>query len=147
MASITISISNPSCAHVSAPHETRTGESLIFVVDDNWSTRRFLCTVLRHTTTAAVREAASPAEALSMARAAGRPVDVLISDISLSADMNGIDLAREIATEHPAMRVLLISGGDVPEGGIPTEWRFLAKPFPLAVFLDCVHELCPAAVA
>ena len=75
------------------------------------------------------------------------PIDVLISDIALSADKNGIDLARGIGADHPAMRVLLISGGDIPESGIPTEWRFLAKPFPLAVFLDCVHELCPAAVA
>jgi DNA-binding NtrC family response regulator len=81
-----------------------------------------------------------------MARSAGRAVDMLISDIALSADRNGIQLASELAAEHPSMRVLLISGGDLPEGGIPTEWRFLAKPFPLAVFLDCVHDLCPAAV-
>jgi len=120
-------------------------ESLILVVDDDGGTRRFLCTVLRHTTGARVLEAASPAEAMSLARSAGRPVDMLISDIALSADRNGIELAHEMAAAYPAMRVLLISGGDLPEAGIPADWRFLAKPFALAVFLDCVHDLCSAA--
>ena len=146
MASITLSFSNPSRAHVSTPRENPTRESLIFVVDDNGGTRRFVCTVLRHTTNALVMEAASPEEALSMARSVGRPIDMLISDIALSADKNGIDLAREIAAEYSAVRVLLISGGDLPESGIPAGWRFLAKPFPLAAFLDCVHDFCPAAV-
>lgn len=146
MASISVSTRNPSCAYGSRQPGTRTRESLILVVDDNWSTRRFLGTVLRHTTSAHVMEAASPAEALSIIRSDGRPLDLLISDIALSANRNGIELAQEMAAKFSSMSVLLVSGGDLPEGGIPDDWRFLEKPFPLAVFLECVHDLCPAAV-
>ena len=87
-------------------------------------------------------EASGPCDALSMARSMGRPTDLLISDIGLHAAKTGVDLAHEIVADNPSMKVMLISGGGFPEDGIPAEWRFLAKPFPLMVFLDCVNELC-----
>jgi DNA-binding NtrC family response regulator len=98
--------------------------------------------MLKRSTNAFVIEASSPYGALSIARSIGRPIDLLVSDIDLHAAKTGLELAREIAANNPSAAVLLMSGGDSPVGAIPAEWRFLAKPFPLEVLLDCVSELC-----
>ena len=84
-------------------------------------------------------EASNPYAALSMARAAARPIDLLISDINLGSDKDGIELAREVASANPRVNVLLISGGPKPERDMPSRWRFLAKPFKIAEFLASVR--------
>jgi DNA-binding NtrC family response regulator len=117
-------------------------ESAILVVEDDSSIRRFLSTILRSATPALVVDAADPYAALSIAEKIGRPIDLLISDINLSAGITGIDLARELAATNPSMKVLLMSGGDCPQYEISPAWQFLAKPFPIEVFLDCVNALC-----
>lgn len=118
------------------------GDPAILVVEDDWGVRRFLCTILRHATPALVVDVADPCAALSVACKIGRPIDLLISDINLSADINGIDLARELAATNPSMKVLLMSAGDCPQYGIAPAWQFLAKPFPIKIFLECVNALC-----
>jgi CheY-like chemotaxis protein len=118
------------------------GEPLILVVEDDPSTRHFICTILKYATTALVFEASDPDVALTMAGALGRPVDLLVSDIDLAVAKTGIDLAREIVVINPSAKVLLISGNDSPLGCISPDWRFLAKPFSIAAFLACVDELC-----
>jgi len=117
-------------------------EPAILVVEDNWSVRRFLCTILRNATPALVLDTPDPYAALSIAQKIGRPIDLLISDINLSAGINGIDLARELAVTNPSMKVLLMSAGDCPQYEISPAWQFLAKPFPIEVFLECVNALC-----
>lgn len=116
----------------------------ILVVEDDWSVRRFICAVLKHATKAAVIEAADPESAYSKTAELAQPIDVLISDIHLSARTTGIDLAHEIVARHPSAKVLLMSAADCAQSDIPPEWSFLAKPFPIAVFLDCVTSLCPS---
>ena len=117
------------------------GEPVIFVVDDEAGVRHFISVLLRHLTSAVVVESGSPDTALAIARKMNRPVDLLISDIDLSASMNGIELARELRTLNPSMRVLLISGSDSPKVEIPNGWGFLAKPFHIDGFLKCVTTL------
>jgi DNA-binding NtrC family response regulator len=119
-----------------------TGELLIFVVEDDSSTRHFICSLLKYATTAMVVEASSPETARTIARTMGRPIDLLISDIDLGSQTTGVDLAHEFAANDPALKVLLMSGSDFPPHAIPLAWRFLAKPFPIAIFLECVNELC-----
>ncbi|HLI86794.1 MAG TPA: hypothetical protein VKV17_23005 [Bryobacteraceae bacterium] len=73
---------------------------------------------------------------------------LLISDIELGDTKTGIDLAAELASGCPLMRVLLISGRDGPPRDIPAESRYLAKPFAIAAFLESVRQLCyPVAAA
>jgi len=116
-------------------------EPVIFVVDDEAGIRRFISVLLKHLTSAVVVQSGDPHTALSIARKMSRPIDLLISDIDLSAPMNGIDLARELTALNPSMRVLLISGFDCPPVEIPRAWAFLAKPFHIDGFLKCVTTL------
>ena len=76
-----------------------------------------------------------------------RPIDLLISDIDLSASMNGIDLARELTALNPSIRVLLISGAEHPPSEIPRTWRFLAKPFHVDLFLKQIQPAGPLGCA
>jgi DNA-binding response OmpR family regulator len=119
------------------------GEPAILVVEDDDGIRRFICTLFAMTET--VIEAAGPDAAFPIARKLGRRIALLISDVNLSASLNGVELARELAMADPSMKVLLMSAADGPGCKIPSTWRFLAKPFSIKSLLDCVITLCSSA--
>ncbi len=60
-------------------------------------------------------------------------VDLLLSDVVLGGDQDGISLASEVCQDHPSLPVLLISGVADPEGSranlIPARVGWLDKPF------------------
>jgi DNA-binding NtrC family response regulator len=118
------------------------GEPVVLVVENDRKIRHLICTLLRHTIRASVVEAADPHAAIAAARRASGPIELLISDINLSAVMNGIDLARQLVVSNPSMKVLLMSAADRPPRDIPATWRFLEKPFSMQDFLGCVDALC-----
>lgn len=140
MACTALRLENNSKARTFAPRQKAgLSEPLILIVEDDASTRRWLCALLKWSSTAGIMEASNPDAALLMARAAARPIDLLISDINLGSDKDGLELAREIASANPRVKVLLISGGPKPERDMPSGWRFLAKPFKIAEFLAFVR--------
>jgi len=68
-------------------------------------------------------------EALKVMRSVAVPVDFVIADFDTPA-MDGLELCRCIAKEHPEIRVLLISDGvtgidEIQRAGLP----FISKPF------------------
>jgi len=122
-------------------NEAGSAAPLILLVDDDSRTLRFVLTVLRYATAAVVLEASDPGSAIEAARAAGRPIDLLLSDVDLAAGKTGIDLARELAQSNPLMKVAFMSGRDLPQCDLAPGWRFLAKPFAIAALLDCMDAL------
>lgn len=52
----------------------------------------------------------------------------LITDISLSGKMDGVQLAHFARQQAPRMRVVVISG-QTPASALPEGVRFMAKPF------------------
>lgn len=79
------------------------------------------------------KEARRPSEAIrSVSKSADR-IDILMTDIQMP-EMDGLELARQIAALQPGIRVIYMSGGITEE-----EWRdapgllkgshFLPKPF------------------
>ena len=120
---------------------------VILVVDDDAGIRRLVAAVLRRMTLAQVIEAGDPYTALRIAMTDARKIDVLISDIGLRSAINGIELAGNIAALFPMARVLLISADESSGSGVRPEWRFLAKPFPVSVLMDCVTGLLPHSSA
>jgi DNA-binding NtrC family response regulator len=113
-------------------------EGTVLVVDDDVSTRRFIRTLLTSMTNAIVLDAGDADSAMCIALTLDRPVNLLITDIDLGG-RDGIDLAAELSSLTPAMKVLLISGNDARRRGIPPEWRFLAKPFAIAKLIEFVE--------
>ncbi len=121
-------------------------QPVILVVEDDPVIRHFICAVLKYATAWRILEAGDPYAALLVAHELGRPLDLLVCDLELSAAMNGEELARALAAGNPEMKVLLTSATDAPRCEIPAEWKFISKPFPIATFLDCVHGLCDPTI-
>jgi two-component system, NtrC family, sensor kinase len=88
-----------------------------------------------------VRHARSAEDALSILRS-GDSVDAVFSDVVLPGDMSGLQLARTVAAEFPAMAILLTSGFsaafDVAQiRGLET----LAKPYDYDEVADRLAQL------
>jgi CheY-like chemotaxis protein len=97
----------------------------ILVVDDEPTVRRFASRVLREAGYG-VKEA----------------LDAVVSDIVMPR-MNGVDLVRSLALEHPRLPVILMSGYDMDHLsrlGIVSPCGVLSKPFPPARLLAEVRR-------
>ncbi len=84
-------------------------------------------------------EAANVESAIGVAQE--YPVHLLISDIVLGGDMNGIQLAGAITDLRPNAKVLLMSGHFIEQFRLQAGWQFISKPFALADLLHTVHGL------
>jgi DNA-binding NtrC family response regulator len=87
--------------------------------------------------------AGSAMEALEACRRSGRPIDLLLADVTLP-EMSGHALAAEFERIHPHARVLLMSGHAEQLAGCErTDYakKCLAKPFSIRVLLRKVREV------
>jgi CheY-like chemotaxis protein len=104
----------------------RIDNSSVLVVDDEPLLRQFMCEVLKEAGYA-VAEAGSPDEALMLL--AARAFTVVISDVEMP-EGNGITLLDTIRRKFPEVRLVLMSGRQLPRAEeIPEEASFLSKPF------------------
>jgi hypothetical protein len=95
----------PKASHRAAatriPHREPARERVIFVVEEDWRTRHFICTILKYSVSAMVIESSSPHNALFLARELEYRIDLLITNIDLGDAKTGLDLAREIVGRTP----------------------------------------------
>ncbi len=124
---------------VSAPENHRT----ILLVEDHERMRTIVTELLecRHY---AVVPAASGPEALLIDASYQRPIDLILTDVSMP-DMSGIELARQLRARRPDVRILFMTGYTVrssahltPE---PGRTGFLQKPFSPEELLTKVREV------
>ncbi len=118
------------------------GDASVLVVEDDDGLRRLMGQVLRRNGYD-VTDAESAERALELAQGLASPVDLLLSDVVMG-DMNGRELAAQLQTHWPDLRVLLVSGTadtSIIEGLVEGSSDFLAKPFKPSQLIDRVHEL------
>jgi DNA-binding NtrC family response regulator len=113
----------------------------ILVVDDDYSIRQCTCLLLKRITGATVLEAGTPRASLRIAQTNEKTVTLLISDIDLRADIDGVQLANEIVAMSPETKVVLMSGNHAQRPDLRPEWRFIRKPFALVELIDTVNSL------
>lgn len=65
----------------------------------------------------------------ALERAAGRLIDVLLTDLVLPGPINGLALAAKLREQHPDLKVLLMTGYGSEEGKPPDGESVLRKPF------------------
>jgi two-component system cell cycle sensor histidine kinase/response regulator CckA len=91
-----------------------------------------------------VLAAADGAAALELARAHSGSVDLLLSDIVMP-NMLGPDLARQLKSEYPGLKMLFMSGHAQPmlnaTSAIASDMPLLQKPFLAAELLDKLREV------
>ena len=105
----------------------------ILIVDDDRETCQFIAELLEQPDRE-FRMAHDPARALALARE--EPFDLVISDINLNEDLNGLDVLRAFRQARPGGQVLLISGFGTLETAIDAvragAFDYISKPFDIA---------------
>jgi DNA-binding NtrC family response regulator len=101
----------------------------ILIVDDDGETCRFMAELLERPDRQ-MRTTQHVAEALTLAR---QPFDLLISDINLDAQQNGMDVLRAFKQGNPKGHVVLISGFGTLQTAIDAvragAFDYISKPF------------------
>lgn len=105
------------------------GVAHVLVAEDDILVRVVLAEELRAVGFAVI-EASSADDALAYIRAGGK-VDLVFSDIQMPGVLDGRQLAALIATDHPAIPVILTSG-DAQLGASVTTELFVDKPYSIA---------------
>lgn len=109
---------------------SKPGESprLALVVDDEVLIRMFVADELR-AAGLKVLEAANADEAIEMLNAVLN-VDLLLTDVHMPGRMDGLELAKQVRSLYPGMRIILASND---ESAIAiADFEFIAKPFNVA---------------
>lgn len=76
-----------------------------------------------------VIEASNAAKALD-AMGQREEISVLVTDIDMPGEMNGIGLARTVSERWPVVTIMITSGMTQPATGeLPVGARFIAKPY------------------
>jgi CheY-like chemotaxis protein len=113
-------------------------KSRILVVEDNVDSNDMLCELLR-TLDHAADGVTSAEDALQLA--ARQDFDILITDISLPG-MSGIELAKRLAREKPAMKLIFASGyGLEIAKNLEFPVTVLPKPFDFLQLEDILNQL------
>jgi CheY-like chemotaxis protein len=128
----------PAMSAFDDPHRLR-----VLLVEDEWLIREMLADVLEEAGFA-TRQALSAPEALRLLRR-DPTVDLVVTDVEMPGVLDGIDLARRLATQRPDIGVLVVSGRR--PRALPLGARFLAKPFMPAELLQALGAMIPASVS
>jgi PAS domain S-box-containing protein len=107
------------------------GHETVLVVEDDAEVRRFVVTMLEKLGYE-VLQAENGTTALAVAGEA-REIDLVLSDVVLAGGMNGDEVAEQILSRRPDMKVLFMSGyADntiIQQRWLDTEVELLKKPF------------------
>jgi CheY-like chemotaxis protein len=100
----------------------------ILVVDDDSEVRAVAREILQREGYT-VLDTADPREALQIARGhGGGSIDLLLTDVVMP-EMNGREIADQLAALRPQMKVVFISGYSVSDTLVPVGAPVVAKPF------------------
>jgi len=129
-----------------ASERGRGGEERVLVVDDEPGVRKLLARILR-ARGYDVFETEDGPSALALMASAGRPMDLVVTDV-LMPKMSGLQLAREVQTRWPTVKILLVSGYPHKDAGEPNHidstLPMLGKPFTPTSIENAVRELLDA---
>jgi CheY-like chemotaxis protein len=126
---------------------TTTGKETILLVEDEDVIRLMLVEILTFQGYT-VLEAGRGADALALVEKLSKPVDMLVTDMTMPG-MTGWELARTLRVTHPCLPVLFVSGHNDHEtarwGKMDGPVEHLFKPFSLEAFLFKARQMLDAA--
>jgi hypothetical protein len=119
------------------------GSETIMVVEDEADVRKLSCRILLKNGYH-VLEATSSQQALALGRHYQKPIHLLLTDVVMP-HMSGADLTRRMASSHPEMKILYMSGytndAVIRHGISEAEVDFLQKPFSPCALTQKVREV------
>jgi two-component system, cell cycle sensor histidine kinase and response regulator CckA len=127
---------------------TLRGNETILLVEDDDQVRAVTSGILRRNGYQVI-EARNAGEALLQAETQAK-IDLLLTDVVLP-QMNGPELAKRLAPERPAMKILCMSGytddSIVRHGMLESTMAFLQKPITMATLTAKVREVLDSGAA
>jgi DNA-binding NtrC family response regulator len=119
-----------------------TTDRICLIVDDEPSIRAYLRAILQRERIQSL-EADNAAQALRIVQKLGGRLDLIVCDIKMPGEMDGIDLAYSVRHSFPAVPVVLISGyGDVESvKHAAANFEFIQKPFVPETILMAVKRV------
>jgi CheY-like chemotaxis protein len=109
------------------PPGTQNGQKTILIVDDDAAVLQFVSEIViagRYK----VLTARNGPEAVQQAADYKGEIDLLLSDFQMPG-MSGIDVATQLTSRRPHLKVLLMSGFSGGMLVLNEGWHFLSKPF------------------
>jgi two-component system, response regulator PdtaR len=124
---------------------TYTSPVSIVVVEDETLIRMLLVETLNDAGFA-VMEAARADEALEILQAKAPEIGVVVTDIHMPGQMNGLDLAQYASRHWPWISVLMASGKAPPKlQELPPNTHFIPKPYALEQVVTQVQKMVATA--
>jgi DNA-binding NtrC family response regulator len=110
---------------------------ICLIVDDEPAIRGYLRAILQGTDLETL-EASNACQALRIVHKVGG-IDLVIADIEMPGDMDGVELADSLKISHPALPVILISG--LANKAPAERFTFIQKPFLPETILEKIDGL------
>jgi len=125
------------------PHAAEAPSLRVLLAEDDAQVAELVETLLSdlgHRVTRAP-DAASALAALK----AGAPADLLLTDLIMPGDMNGVDLAHEAVRLRPGLPVILSSGytGEAAGAADGAPWPLLRKPYGAEQLAEAIADVLP----
>jgi signal transduction histidine kinase/DNA-binding NarL/FixJ family response regulator len=142
-------ISHPREQTDDPPHELRTGAGNILLVEDESALREMAALILQECGYSVVK-AANGREAIEQWKRHGEEIDLVVTDMVMPEGLTGAQLADQLISERPNLKMLLTSGYSPEDVGAELQrhpnTRFLEKPYTRLTLAHAVRELLDAPV-
>ena len=89
-----------------------------------------------------VLEASDTAEGMAILQCE-RDVSLVLTDISMPGDLDGLYLARQVRQHRPNVRMIIASGWPPADEHLPAGATFLAKPYTAHALIEAVRGGSP----
>ena len=120
------------------------------MVEDEVTVRKFLTLMLKRKGYT-VLEAGNARDASALWQQHRPEVRLLLSDMMLEGNVNGLELTKELLAQQPSLRIVLMSGYSMELLGADLSFsnsiRFIPKPFTNDVMLRTIRESLDTAGA
>ena len=125
------------------PGITRATAATVLVVEDNPCLREAVVAFLVRDGHDVLEAASAPA---ALTRLAGTGVDLVITDVEMPGELDGVDLANWLSATRPGFPVIMMSGHpdiDAITSTLSVPVLLLRKPFEMTCLLQAVRERLP----
>ena len=112
-------------------------DGVCLIVDDEPVIRKYLRRILERIEIQSL-EADNAVESLRLLQKLGGQVDLLITDIKMPGEMDGIDLAYSVQNSFSSLPVILISGF---VDKVPAGFTYIRKPFMPDELLKAIDKM------
>ena len=114
-------------------------DRLCLIVDDEPAMRSYISAIMssEHFKTL---EAGSAAEAVKIVQRPKGQLALIVSEVEMPGDMNGLELAHSVHNSFPTVPIVLFSGHEKPNNG-DICFEFIEKPFTPNTILSVIRRV------